>query len=68
LYSSIYIAPINSHGQTEGLLVRLAPGKETSFKSDNDVGRLDGKREGRVVNLTNLYLNYFKLYTLKHFQ
>src|SRR6218665_791867 len=25
LYSSIYIAPLNSHGQTEALLVRLAP-------------------------------------------
>src|SRR6218665_460417 len=32
LYSSINIAPINSHGQTEALLVRLAPRKETSFK------------------------------------
>jgi len=32
LYSSIYIAPLNSHGSTETLLVRLAPRKETSFK------------------------------------
>ena len=32
LYSSIYIAPLNSHGQKEALLVRLAPRKETSFK------------------------------------
>jgi len=32
LYSSIYIAPHNSHGQTEAFLVRLAPRKETSFK------------------------------------
>src|SRR6218665_1832627 len=32
LYSSIYIAPLNSHRQTEALLVRLAPRKETSFK------------------------------------
>src|SRR6218665_2351645 len=32
LYSSIYIAPLNSHGPTEALLVRLAPRKETSFK------------------------------------
>ena len=31
-YSSIYIAPLNSHRQTEALLVRLAPRKETSFK------------------------------------
>src|SRR6218665_3312010 len=31
LYSSIYIAPLNSHRQTEALLVRLAPRKETSF-------------------------------------
>jgi len=31
-YSSIYIAPLNSRGQTEALLVRLAPRKETSFK------------------------------------
>src|SRR6218665_1181073 len=29
LYSSIYIAPLNSHRQTEALLVRLAPRKET---------------------------------------
>jgi len=28
-YSSIYIAPLNSHGPTEALLVRLAPRKET---------------------------------------
>jgi len=32
LYSSIYIVPLNSHGQTEALLVLLAPRKETSFK------------------------------------
>ena len=32
LYLSIYIAPLNSHGQTEALLVELAPRKETSFK------------------------------------
>src|SRR6218665_3396294 len=32
MYSSIYIAPLNSHRQTEALLVRLAPRKETSFK------------------------------------
>ena len=32
LYSSIYIAHLNSHRQTEALLVRLAPRKETSFK------------------------------------
>src|SRR6218665_66699 len=32
LYSIIYIAPLNSHRQTEALLVRLAPRKETSFK------------------------------------
>jgi len=32
LYSSIYIAPLNSHGQTKVLLVRLAPRKKTSFK------------------------------------
>jgi len=32
LYSSIYIAPVNSHRQTEALLVRLAPRKESSFK------------------------------------
>ena len=32
LYSNIYIAPLNSHGQAEALLVRLAPRKETSFK------------------------------------
>jgi len=32
LYSSIYIAPINTHGQTAALLVRLAPRKDISFK------------------------------------
>ena len=32
LYSSIYIAPLNSRGPSEALFVRLAPGKETSFK------------------------------------
>src|SRR6218665_3717138 len=32
LYSSIYIAPLNSHRQTEALVVRLAPRKGTSFK------------------------------------
>jgi len=32
LYLSIYIAPLNSHGQIETLLVQLAPRKETSFK------------------------------------
>jgi len=32
LYSIIYIAPLNSHRQTEAILVRLAPRKETSFK------------------------------------
>ena len=31
-YSSIYIAPRNSRGPMEALLVRLAPIKETSFK------------------------------------
>src|SRR6218665_2792000 len=32
LYSSIYIAPLNSQRQTEALVVRLAPRKEASFK------------------------------------
>src|SRR6218665_141336 len=31
-YSSIYIAPLNTRGPTEALVVRLAPRKETSFK------------------------------------
>ena len=31
LYSRIYIAPVNSRGPTEALLVRLAPRNETSF-------------------------------------
>src|SRR6218665_3082032 len=31
-YSSIYIAPLNSHGRTEAILVRLAPRRETIFK------------------------------------
>jgi len=29
LHSSIYIAPLNSRGPTEAVLVRLAPRKET---------------------------------------
>src|SRR6218665_3117929 len=32
LYSSIYIAPLNSNRQLEAPVVRLAPRKETSFK------------------------------------
>jgi len=32
LYSNIYIAPLNSRGPTEALLVRLAPRKETGFQ------------------------------------
>ena len=48
LYSSIHIAPLNSHRQTEALLVRLAPWKETSLKSDKDVERLDDRREARA--------------------
>jgi len=47
LYSSIYIAPLNSHGQTEALLVRLAPRKETILRSDKDVERLE-KKEARA--------------------
>ena len=47
-YSSIYIAPLNSHGQTEALLVRLAPRKETSLRSVKDVERLDDRREARA--------------------
>src|SRR6218665_1143814 len=46
LYLSICIAPLNSHGQTEVLLVQLAPRKETSFKKD--VKRFDDKREARA--------------------
>ena len=44
LYSSIYIAPLNSRGPTEGLLVQLAQRKETSLRSDKDVERLDDKK------------------------
>ena len=50
LYSSIYIAPLNSQRQTEALLVRLAPRKETKvLRSDKDVERLDDRREDRYV-------------------
>ena len=45
LYCSIYIAPLNSRGQTEALLVRLTPRKETVLRSDKDVERLNDKRE-----------------------
>ena len=48
LYSSIYIAPLNSHRQTEALLVRLPPINETSFRSDKDLERLDDRREARA--------------------
>ena len=44
LYSSIYIALLNSHRQTEALLVRLAQ----VLRSDKDVERLDDKRETRA--------------------
>src|SRR6218665_1521030 len=42
-YSSIYIAPLNSRGPTEALLVRLAPRKETSF-NDKKEARAEGGR------------------------
>jgi len=48
---SIYIAPRNSCGPTEALLVRLAPREKTSFKKrqdlrrDKDVERLEDKKE-----------------------
>ena len=40
LCSNIYIAPLNSHGQTEARLVRLGPRKQV-LRSDKDVERLD---------------------------
>src|SRR6218665_360654 len=48
LYSSIYIAPLNSHRQREALLVRLAPRKRQVLRSDKDVERSDDKREARA--------------------
>jgi len=36
-YSSIYIAPLNSRGPTEALLVRLAPRNRQVLRSDNEV-------------------------------
>ena len=38
LYSSIYIAPLNSREPTEVLWVRLAPRKETGFKTRYSYG------------------------------
>ena len=48
LYLNIYIALLNSHGQTEALLVQLAPEKRQVLRSDKDVERLDDKREARA--------------------
>src|SRR6218665_324195 len=48
LYSSIYIAPLNSHRQTEALLVRLTPKKRQVLRSDKDVERLDDRREAQA--------------------
>src|SRR6218665_1860830 len=47
-YSSIYIAPLNSGGPKEMLLVRLPPRKETNFKRYKEVERLDDKKEARA--------------------
>jgi len=47
-YSSIYIAPLNSRGSTEALLVLFAPRKETSLRSGKEVERLDDKKEARA--------------------
>ena len=40
LYSSIYIVPLNGHGQTEALLVRLAPEKRQVLRSDKDIEKI----------------------------
>ena len=40
LYSSIYIAPLNSCGPTEALLVRLARKKRYVLRSDKEVKRI----------------------------
>ena len=57
LYSSIYIAPLNSHGQTEALLVRLE--KRQVLRSGKDLERSDDKREARTEGgrpvLSNLF-------------
>jgi len=47
-YSSIYIAPFNSRGPTEALLVRLAPRKETVLRSDKEVESLEDKKEAQA--------------------
>ena len=47
VFKYLYSA-LNSHGQTEALLVRLAPRKETHLRSDKDVERLGDKREARA--------------------
>ena len=51
LYSSIYIAPLNSRGPTEALLVRLAPRKRQVLRSDKEVERLDDKNEARAMHI-----------------
>jgi len=43
LYSSIYIAPLNSHGQTEALQEKIQV-----LRSDKDEVRLDDKTEARA--------------------
>ena len=48
LYSSIYIAPLNSSGPAEALLVRLAPKKRHVLRSDKEVGTWYDKNEARA--------------------
>ena len=55
LYSSISIAPINSRGPTEALLVRLVQVKGHVLRSDKDVERLDNKKE--TTEQDNLHVN-----------
>jgi len=48
MYSSIYIAPLESRGLTEALFVPLAPKKRQVPRRDKDVERLEDKKETRA--------------------
>ena len=48
LYSSIYIAPLTSHGPTEARWVQLAPEKRQVLRGDKDVERFEDKKEARA--------------------
>ena len=58
LYTSIYIAPLNSRGPTEALMVRLAPRRRHVLRSDKEVERLDDKKEAYTPIALGLFYCY----------